>query len=67
METRVYEITEKNGKERPPTDDIRLAKAALRRGAEVNEVKSFKSYGGIPRVEITVTTQLFLNHFVDQE
>jgi len=65
MEQRVYEIKEKNGKERPPTESVLLAKAALKRGAEVHEVKTYKSYSGVSSVTVIVSTQLFLNHFVD--
>jgi len=65
MEQRVYEITEKNGLERPPTTDMLQVKAALRRGAQVYEVKTLKSHFGISTIELRVSTQLFLNHFVD--
>jgi len=65
MEKRVYEVTEKSGLERPPTEDRLIAKMALKRGATVYEVKTLKSHLGISTIELRVTAQLFLDHFVD--
>ena len=65
MEQRFYEITEKNGEEKPLTEDVLIAKLALRRGATIYEIKTLKSHFGISTVELRISTQLFLDHFVD--